>query len=368
MTSQPQHGPPQETGPAETAEAGRGRRRSGGNRKRRRGPGGLGRGLARILVDAGGAADQPAPPAGLVELVGGQSAVRLASIEATVLDAALRALMQAFGLRALAVAAGAHPDRPDDGPIVRTMTPPGWPDDRGPGLQLRQQLDRLLGRSPEQLAAGTPWREIPLDGHRLWLHGAVEDGRVLAATALRASSLPRASAAALGPAVRALASSMAERGVDLGLRHTIHESTQIALKSEGGDVLAEVNADWPLPRPTKPGLRGRRTGVGRGSEPVQAVARAAAKACRPRCEVLFAGLAPSTSPAIEAAGHPRVSGGAVDGAGPTGRPGQPPGADPAAEIAVVLIRHHRHGLRVGWAERDPGDLGAVAEAVFTAAH
>lgn len=287
------------------------------------------------------------------------------------LDASLRALIGAFDLRALAVAAGSHPDRPGDGPVIRTMAPPGWPDDRGPALQLRQQLESLLRRSPEQVAAGAPWREIPLDGHRLWLHGAVEDGRILAATAVRESSMPRASAATLGPAVCALASSMAERGVDLGLRHTIHESTQIALKSEGGDVLAEVNADWPLPRPTKPGLRGRRTGVGRGSEPVQAVARAAAKACRPRCEVLFAGLAPGVPSSAESANG--QSNGSLDGhtragvvSGP--RAGLAAGDHAASEIAVVLIRHHHHGLRVGWAERDPGDLGAVAEAVFTAAH
>ncbi len=258
------------------------------------------------------------------------------------LDAALRALMAAFDLRALAVAAAPHPDRPDEQPLLRSVMPDGWTEERGPGAQLHRQLDTLLRHPIEGAQPGPPWREIPIDGHRLWLHRGTEDGRVLAATAVRETSMPSASADALGPAVRALASSVADRGVDPGLRHAIRESTQIALKSEGDDVLAEVNADWPLPRPVKTAMRGRRTGVGRGSEPVQAVARAAAKACRPRCEVVFAGTAPTGIEVDEAAG------------GPVG------------DISIALVRHHDHGLRFGWAARGRGDLGGVAEAVFTA--
>ena len=60
---------------------------------------------------------------------------------------------------------------------------------------------------------------------------------------------------------------------------------------------------------------------------------AAAKACRPRCEVVFAG-----STELD------------DG-----------------DVAVALVHHHRHGLRLGYAIRPRGDLGGIAEAVFTAA-
>ncbi len=305
-----------------------------GKRKRRRSPGGLGRGLARILVDNGDVADER-PPSGLVELVGGQSAVRLAAVETAVLDAAMRALMIAFELEALAIGLGPDPDQPESGPATRVLLPPGWSTESGPGAQLHRQLAARVGQPTGRVERGPARREVPIDGHRLWLYQTVLDGRLVVAIAIRDASLPSSAGDSLAAAAQSLAASMTDRGVDLNLRHAIHASTTISLKSEGEDVLAEVNAEWPLPPPTKANLRNRRTGVGRGTEPVQAVARAAAKACRPRCEVLFAGVAPN-------------------GAGD-------------ADVAIVLVRHHELDLRVGWAERPRGDLGAVAEAVFTAA-
>ncbi len=257
------------------------------------------------------------------------------SVRGEVVDAALRALTAAFDLRALAVAAAPVSGPDGEGAERRWLLPPGWSIDRGPGAQLHAQLTTLLDQPPSAARTGRRSREIPIDGHRLWLHRTVEDGRILAATAIRPTSLSPSAAEALAGATRALASSMADRGADLLLRQSIADGTLITLKSEGDDVLAEVNADWPLPDPDRPGRRPRRTGVGRGSEPVQAVARAAAKACRPRCEVLYAGTAAT--------------------------------ADGDGEVAVALVRHQANGLRVGWAERSRGDLGAVAEAVFTAA-
>lgn len=306
-----------------------------GKRKRRRGPGGLGRGLARILVDAGGEAADDRPRPGLVELVGGQSALRLAAVESTVLTAAMRALMGAFGLEAFAVGVGPDPDHAESAPTTRIVLPPGWSTEVGPGAQLHRQLTARVGQSTGRVERGAQRREVPIDGHRLWLHQDVIDGRVVVAVAIREASLPMSAGGPLASAAQSVAASMTDRGVDLKARHTIHAATQVSLKSERDDVLAEVNADWPLPPPARQNLRTRRTGVGRGDEPVIAVARAAAKACRPRCEVLFAGVAPND-------------------------------ADDA-DVAVVLIRHHELDLRVGWAERPRGDLVAVAEAVFTAA-
>lgn len=291
--------------------------------------------MARILVDASNDAVDERPGAGLAELIGGQSAVRLAAVEAAVVEAAIRSLMAAFDLQALAIGAGPDPDNPESGPMTRLILPPGWSTDTGPGAQLHRQLIARVGQAVDRVEPGPFLREVPIDGHRLWLYQAVRDGRLIVATAIRDASLPPSIGGALAVAVDGLISSMANRGGDLNLRNVIGGSTQISLKSEGDDVLAEVNADWPLPRPTKPSLRSRRTGVGRAAEPVNAVARAAAKACRPRCEILFAGVAP--------------------------------GADGSTDVAVVLVRHHDLGLRVGWSERTRGDLGAVAEAVFTAA-
>jgi hypothetical protein len=315
----------------EDIEARRDLAKTAAKRKRRRGPGGLGRGLARILTDSDGPNGGLTPRPGLVELVGGQSAVRLSALEATVADAALRALMESFELQALAVAVSAGPE-PGDVPAHRIVLAPGWSAERGIGALLERELGAMLAQPATVIPAEARHREIPVDGHRLWLYRAVEDGRVFVAGGVRHASLPASSGGALGAAVQALASSLADRRADLNLRHSMQRATNISLKSEGGDVLAEVNADWPLPEGARNGSRGRRTGVGRAGEPVLAVARAAAKACRPRCEVLFAGLTRCD-----------------DG-----------------DVAVALVRHHQHGLRVGWAERPRGDLRAVTEAVFTA--
>ena len=335
VTPQPTTGPSSGLISSTTPDGQRVEVRKSGKRKRRRGPGGLGRGLARILVDGGDHHAGRPTPSGLVELVGGRSAKRLVTVRGEVIDAALRALMAAFDLRALAVAAGPTPGVNGEEVERRLVMPAGWSIDEGHGAQLDRQLSLLVDQPIAAVRHGHRSREIPIDGHRLWLNRTVEDGRVLAATAVRKASLPPSSAESLAGATRALAASMADRGADLGLRQAIAEGTLITLKSEGDDVLAEVNADWPLPQPSRSGRRNRRTGVGRGTEPVQAVARAAAKACRPRCEVLYAGTAPT--------------------------------AEADGEIAVVVVRHQPNGLRVGWAERSRGDLGAVAEAVFTAA-
>lgn len=322
--------------PSSETETAVGATKVNGKRKRRRGRGGLGRGLARILVDAGGETVEDRPGNGLVELVGGQSAVRLASVESTVLTTAIRALMAAFDLEALAIGVGPDPHRPQSGPTTRVVMPPGWSTESGPGAQLHRQLTARVGQPIERVKRGGPHRrEVPIDGYRLWLHQAMLDGRVVVAIAIRDASLPPSAGGSLATAAQSLATSMTDRGADLNLRHAIHGSTQISLKSERDDVLAEVNTEWPLPPKADQSQRNRRTGVGRGDEPVLAVARAAAKACRPRCEVLFAGVAPNE------AGD--------------------------ADVAIVLIRHQELDLKVGWAERPRGDLGAVAEAIFTAA-
>ena len=247
-------------------------------------------------------------------------------------EAALGVLVSGFGLRALAVAAAPTSGSPGHPVARRELLPAGWSAERGLGAILDRHVQALIDdpRSLHLPLVGS--RELVIDGQRLWLHRAVEGDRVLAAAAMTGEPLGSSASLALGVATQTLASSLAERGADLKLRHSMHGATSISLKSEGGDVLAEVNADWPLPDGAGGVIRGRRTGVGRAAEPILAVAKAAAKACRPRCEVLYAGTTRG-----------------VDG-----------------DVTIVLIRHQRRGLRVGWAERSRGDLRGVTEAVFTA--
>lgn len=249
-------------------------------------------------------------------------------------DVALRALTSAFGLEALAVAAA--PGLGDDGeaPTVRAVLPATWSSDEGPGDLLHRHLHQLV--SPGRLSVvrrpGSA-RQIRAEDRWLWSFQTVTEGRVLAAVGIGGERLTPELDRALRLAGQALAFSVADRGIDLARRREIADGTRVLLKSEGGDVLAEVNADWPLDEPLKPGLRSRRTGVGRGPEPVLAVARAAAKAARPRCGVLYAQTAE------------------VEGNG----------------LALALVKRESNGLCLGWADHPIGDLGGVAEAVFIAA-
>ncbi len=158
----------------------------------------------------------------------------------------------------------------------------------------------------------------------------------VAAVAIRKASFSSEESEALGAVMGSVVDACSDTESKNATRQLIRARTTASLKSEGSDLLAEVNADWE--RPGGSGRRsgpasGRRTGVGRGSDPVTAVARAAAKACRPRCDVVFAGSSD------------------LDG----------------SEVSIVIVREPTHGLRLGYAVRPRGDHSGPAEAVFTAA-
>jgi len=242
-------------------------------------------------------------------------------------------VVEGFGLDGMVIAAGPGPDHPDEPPVLCSQLPPSWSADSGVLLAVYGNLWPLLDReAPPTPNARRHW-EIPVEGHRIWLHRTVEGDRPLVAAAIRSTPLSGAEGDGLADIVGALAGPLAGGGAGPALRQSIMEATTISLKSEGADVLAEVNAEWTPPVGAAGTRSGRRTGVGRGSDPVIAVARAAAKACRPRCEVTFAGATELD-----------------DG-----------------DVAVALVQHQRDGLRLGYALRPRGDLGGVAEAVFTAA-
>ena len=137
-----------------------------------------------------------------------------------------------------------------------------------------------------------------------------------------------------GVAVASIVTACSEDASGAEARDAISRGTSVSLKSEGPIVQAEVKADWVIEgQLDESAISGRRVGVGRGQDPAGAVARAAAKACRPRCEIEFAGAS------------------SMDG----------------LLVTIVMIRDHRQALRLGFAVRPEGDHSGAAEAVFTAA-
>lgn len=189
----------------------------------------------------------------------------------------------------------------------------------------------LGGRLPSPVPLQEQW-QIPIGRHWILISRMDDGGVPVAAVAIRKASFSPAEADAFGAVVGSVVAACSENDSKSGARALIGAGTSASLKSEGADVLAEVNADWTL-GPDHPTPAGRRIGVGRGPDPVTAVARAAAKACRPRCEITFAG-----SSELE-----------------------------DVEVSIVMIRHATQGLRLGYAVREKGDYSGVAEAVFTAA-
>ncbi len=338
-----------------------------GKRKRRRGRGGLGRGLARILTDSGGPPVSRASrgSSGLAGLVGERTATSFGRFEASIIDAALGFLLDEFDLTALAVAVGPS-GRAADPPLVRAVLPPSWQVSDGPGRLVHRELQATMtGTTSKRRRAryGPDHFEKIVEGQRFWCgrtssdaapyaedvsseaagaksgpqpglnQGIAVSGRPVAVVAALGQSLGPNRSRALLDAVGSLVQSLIQPGADPALRRAIAEGTKVSLKSEGGDVLAEVNADWPIPTPSDRRSGARRTGVGRANEPIMAVARATAKACRPRCEVLFAGTA----------------------------------ATEGGQATLAVIRRGRSGPRIGWALGRQGDLTGVSEAVFSAA-
>ncbi len=195
---------------------------------------------------------------------------------------------------------------------------------------------RLSGSMP-RLPAPVPQQWQLQVGQHWVLLSRVDDGdQPVATVAIRKSSFSDAEAEAFGEVIGSIVAACSDSEAKAVARHHMRTGTSASLKSEGDDVLAEVRADWELltdeANRTNAHL-GRRTGLGRGPDPVTAVARAAAKACRPRCEVAFAG-----SSELE-----------------------------DVDVSIVMIRHAEYGLRLGFAVREKGDFDGAAEAVFTAA-
>lgn len=321
-------------------------------RKRRRSPGGLGRGLARILNDSQAPEDSPAVnDSGLLQLVGGESLARSGRIRQFVVDAALETVGEAFGLDGIVLAtcnqsAGTELDERFPSPtFLAASLPENWSrdsqrlfeiyghlwrvlrhDDRSPALPGEMKAPSADGEAGQwQVSVGSQWA---------WLSRADDDEEPIAVIAIRDAAFSAAEADALATVVASVVAACSESGSKLSARQSIAAGTTATVKSDGVDMLAEVVADWHLGPVGDNACRpGRRNGVGRAQDPITAVARAAAKACRPRCEVAFAGAS-------------RVD---------------------DAEVFIVMIRDADGGLRLGFAVARPGQYVGAAEAVFTAA-
>lgn len=357
-------------------------------RKRKRQPGGLGRGLGRILNDSG---NEGAPTeiqrSGLLQLVGGEVATGPDRIREVVVDAALGAMMAGFGLDGVVLvaqapvtpgsAAGDRPDRVDrldspgssdaaapadgadaDPTFLAAKLPPSWSADSQLLFEMYGNLWWLLrdpdeadlaagadtsGREPVGAAADTTQWQLPLGRNWLWMCRMMDGQDVVAAVAIRQTRFEAAEADTLSSLVNATVVACSNSESRLAMRARIAKGTRTTLKSDGDEIQAEVVAEWhqPVERTAgknngggDSGAAARRIGAARAADAPTAVARAAAKACRPRCEVTFAGASE---------------------------------VDEESEVSIVMIDGPEHGLRMGFAVRERGDRGGAAEAVFTAA-
>jgi hypothetical protein len=305
-------------------------------RKKRRSPGGLGRGLARILVDSQDPADDVEARSGLLQLVGGQSPARLREIRRLVADRAVVAVADGFGLDGLVLVAALQPPLPAMG-VANPAEPPVVASIERLAVDesTRQRLIRCGLDGP----AGIP---TPLEGGRWWslhLPGSPE-GAGLSAVAIRSQRFDPAEVDALASVVNSVAEACDEDPGAGAFRQRIVDGTTVVLNDGDGadEIRAEVRADWPSnlavearTGPRRPALD-RRTGLGHGPDATTAVARAAAKACRPRCKVAFAGSS----------------------------------IREGVEVTIVIVHNDACGLRLGIAVTAPGDPAGAAEAVFTA--
>lgn len=222
----------------------------------------------------------------------------------------------------------------------------------------------VVQRSVGPAAGAQEQWQVPIGRHWVLVSRMDDDGLPVGAAAVRKAPFTPEEAEALGTVIGSVVAACSDSDEKAAARHEIRNGTKATVKSLGAlpgpsaaasggksadataaadgtpsapvELLAEVDAHWELRSVNGDGpvgVSGRRRGVGRGSDPVVAVARAAAKACRPRCEIAFAGASELED----------------------------------VVVSIVMIRHARHGLRLGYAVRPRGDHSGAAEAVFTAA-
>jgi hypothetical protein len=260
----------------------------------------------------------------------------------TVVQAALTGLRDAFTLDTLVVAvpvAGA--DLLFWGDETSSVA------DAGPELEVaRAELAKLFD-TDRPAARWGHYRWVR--GRYLWLRGPVSRSGPdrFGVAAARRTRLSPVESTLLSDLCRAVVWFHVGQG-DIGVdRAEMAAKTVVRVRSRAGGVVAEVHATWALPEDNRdasaPQSPPRRVGLGKAADAITAVARAAAKAARPRCEVVHAGVIDPT-----AAG----------------------GANVAVVRAVALIRTIDGQLRLGVGDGPPSadrpELFAVALAVLGA--
>ncbi len=337
----------------------------------RRQLGGLGRGLAGILeVDsASGRTSSDNGGAGLDQLLGRQFSTKIASVRAFVVETALAAIAEAFGAHGVVMASRERPPSTPSGhyryrsaarsdvadestetrsaPALALRLPPSW----GPSspalfavygnlwemLTAEQHHCRRCGTSDRPLA----YRQEKVDSHWAWFC-RIEDQTVSVAAALvRLTPFDEAESDALARSmasvVTAVSPPVPEGGQSHELETTVASNVSLSADLAGSDPANAITAEVTVEDPTRAsGITSSLasvTATGRGPDIETAVARAAANACHPQCQVRFAGSSD------------------VDG----------------QTISVVIVSDHDGAPRLGVSIRPVGDHTGVAEAVFLAA-
>ncbi len=344
----------------------------------RRQLGGLGRGLAGILEDDG-PTDRSGPdggPAGLNQLLGPQVATRV-DVRSFVVETALAAIAEAFGAHGVVMASqqrnpstpsghyryrsasrqgdhsqsgnGETSERPfsPPSPTMALRLPPSW----GPSSPA---LFAVYGHLWEMLTAeqhycsgcGTSdqpldYRQEQVDSHWAWFCRIEDQSVSVAAALVRLTPFDQAESDALARSMAAVVTAVSppdpDRAEARDLRTKVAAGVSLSADVGAGDpanaISAEVSVDDPAVPAGTAGALASVTATGRGPDIETAVARAAANACHPQCQVRFAGSSD------------------VDG----------------QTISVVIVSDSEGAPRLGVSIRPVGDYTGVAEAVFLAA-
>ncbi len=346
----------------------------------RRQLGGLGRGLAGIL-EVEPPAERPADHggAGLDQLLGRQFSSRAASVRAFVVETALAAIAEAFGAHGVVMASRERPPTTPSGhyryrsatrhggadtdtgthdaagvptetatsPALALRLPPSW----GPSspalfavygnlwemLTAEQHHCRRCGTTDRPLA----YRQERVDSHWAWFC-RIEDQSVSVAAALvrltpfdddESDALARSMASVVTAVSPPTIDGSQAQVLDAGVTSHVTLSAELAGDDPGNAITAEVTVHDPTHGSNPASALASVTATGRGPDIETAVARAAANACQPQCQVRFAGSSD------------------VDG----------------QTISVVIVSDRDGAPRLGVSIRPIGDYTGVAEAVFLAA-
>ena len=291
-------------------------------------PGGLGRGLAGILDHAEAAIPRTVRP-GLQQLLGPRVSATPPRVREFVTETALGVI--ADGLRAEAVAIARLDELGQ--PVVSSRLPPSWEESSSLTFELYGQLWGLLDRRglpsrghdlgrarTHRSSTGTSsHREISLGGLPTWIGWQATANGELAAAVVRREAFSPAEQSTLARLIRSVA-------VAIG-------TTRSSLPPDAGLTAATQHRDGRWRAEVVIDDRGkRRRAIAEAETGELAIARSAAKLCRPQVEVSFAGRTE------------------LDG----------------TAVTIVVVNDEHNAPFLGLAVTDPEQETGAVEAVFSA--